>query len=410
MVITSEDLSKIKRNIRHNDAEISKLSQTRILANSMHEIVEESLNGIDAHYWGEIKQSLFKTILESKRCGISKRDIFLEILFIKTGQEEICKMASRWLIANTGESVDLNRLNTYVKQFLASHKSSAIVKIQKGVLKEEDNALALCYQWYPNAFITTLEDKVMNAWKLMSISLASIIMALVALAGWHLYESNQALMAQNKLIELARLEAVVNEKEIFQDQQGIKEIKFRDFTNKKLANQAAVKSVVTLATGVVPKLAPVTLNRGQKTERQLPEFMVYKAFDIEKLRKVLIGKRSKLAEPIYFESIIETAKAHDIDPRFLFAIAGQEQGLVDTNGEYALKMANNPFNVYGSWKRYNTNIKDSSEIACNTIVKRIGKWPGKGDPIAWLNKTYAADEKWGKGVSRYYRWLCAETQ
>lgn len=245
--------------------------------------------------------------------------------------------------------------------------------------------------------------------KLSQISLASVIVALVAFAGWHFYESNQTLMAQNELIELARLEAVVNEKEIFQDQQGIKAVKFRDFTNKKIANQAAVSSVVTLATGVVPKLTTVTLNRGQKTERQLPEFMVYKAFDIEKLRNVLISKRSKLAEPIYFESIIETAKAHDIDPRFLFAIAGQEQGLVDTNGDYALKMANNPFNVYGSWKRYNTNIKDSSEIVCNTIVKRIGKWPGKGDPIAWLNKTYAADEKWGRGVKYYYKWLCAET-
>ena len=133
------------------------------------------------------------------------------------------------------------------------------------------------------------------------------------------------------------------------------------------------------------------------------------SFDITALQTYLSEQNSMLAKSPYFETIVDTATSHDIDPRLLFAIAGQEQSLVKQTHKNASKIANNPFNVYGSWQKYNTNIADSSQVVCNTIVKRLSTKPNDADPLIWLNKTYAEDQNWHKGVRKYYNTLRLKT-
>ena len=137
----------------------------------------------------------------------------------------------------------------------------------------------------------------------------------------------------------------------------------------------------------------------------IPEAMALKPYDVGKLRAELVEKNSLLAEEPYFTEIITTAEAFGVDPRFVFAITAQEQGYVKRTNKNAEKIANNPYNVFGSWVHYNTNIGDSSAIVCRTILKRMDKWSGIGDPVVWLNKTYAADMKWNKGVKSHYEKL-----
>lgn len=128
----------------------------------------------------------------------------------------------------------------------------------------------------------------------------------------------------------------------------------------------------------------------------------YKKIDQSALSTWLAKKNSMLAEEPYFSSIMAAAKEYDINPLLMFAITGQEQSFVPKSNPYALRIANNPFNVYGSWKDFNTNIMDTSRIAARTIVHLSEDCPPNEDPIKWLNEKYAEDPNWHIGVSQIF--------
>ena len=146
---------------------------------------------------------------------------------------------------------------------------------------------------------------------------------------------------------------------------------------------------------------PVQLaNHQEKIEHNLPTHLCYKRIDKEALRNWLHQKNSLLSEEPYFSSIMNTAKSYNINPLLLFAIAGQEQGYVPRSNTYAKLMANNPFNVFVSWKKYNTHIDDSAAIVARTLINLSKDCPKDEDALKWINKKYADDPNWHKGVSQ----------
>jgi hypothetical protein len=124
--------------------------------------------------------------------------------------------------------------------------------------------------------------------------------------------------------------------------------------------------------------------------------------DTSVLRKWLANKNSLLADEPYFSAIINAGKANDVNPLLLFAITGQEQSFVPRNQKNAARIANNPFNVYGSWIQYNTNINDSADIAAKTIVAIGRRRPTAIDEIQWVNRKYAHDKNWWAGVRKIF--------
>jgi hypothetical protein len=64
----------------------------------------------------------------------------------------------------------------------------------------------------------------------------------------------------------------------------------------------------------------------------------------------------------------------------------------------ALEIANNPFNVFHSWKEYNTTITQSARIAARTVVNSSKNRPDGIDPFTWINRRYAEDQLWADGV------------
>jgi hypothetical protein len=137
----------------------------------------------------------------------------------------------------------------------------------------------------------------------------------------------------------------------------------------------------------------------------MPSDLRYHDFDVDAVKSYLAGRDSLLAEEPYFSAIVASAKAHDVHPLLLFAIAGQEQGFVPKSHKYATRIANNPFNVFHSWERFNTNIAESSDIAARTIARQGSKRPEGFDPFEWLNQTYAEDPNWSGGVRRIFEKL-----
>jgi putative ABC transport system permease protein len=120
------------------------------------------------------------------------------------------------------------------------------------------------------------------------------------------------------------------------------------------------------------------------------------------VRAYLNSYNSMLAESPYFEIVIDVGMEKNVDPRLLFSIVGQEQSFVRKGSVSARRIINNPYNVYVSWKDYNTNLRDSTEIAANTIRNIMAEAPFELHPVKALNQVYAEDPRWWIGVDYFY--------
>ncbi|MFC4809541.1 hypothetical protein [Paenibacillus sp. GCM10023250] len=153
----------------------------------------------------------------------------------------------------------------------------------------------------------------------------------------------------------------------------------------------------------VPAPAPSVV----KQKNALPAELRYAEVDRERLVRYLRSKSSLLAEEPYLNAILHAAKEHDIHPLLLFAITGQEQAFVPKSAKDAAKIANNPFNVFYSWKAFNTTIADSARIAGNTINRLSFDRPEGVDAVTWINREYAEDPHWSKGVNSIFSAMLA---
>jgi len=139
-----------------------------------------------------------------------------------------------------------------------------------------------------------------------------------------------------------------------------------------------------------------------KINLHVPEFMQYKEINQANLKAYLEKRNSVLSLDNYLNPIIESSREFNLNPLVLLAIAGHEQGFVPKDHPQAELIANNPFNVFQSWERYNTNIVDSSQIAARTVVNLLKDREPGVDPFRWINRKYAQDENWYKGVKSIY--------
>lgn len=137
----------------------------------------------------------------------------------------------------------------------------------------------------------------------------------------------------------------------------------------------------------------------------LPDNLLYHPIDTQRLQAYLTTKNSLLAQEPYFSTIIKVSEEFNLNPLLLFAITGQEQAFVPRSHPQAKVMANNPYNVFHSWKQYNTDINDSSRIAARTVINLSKNRPRDTNPFQWINRKYAQDQNWWKGVSRIYQQL-----
>lgn len=133
----------------------------------------------------------------------------------------------------------------------------------------------------------------------------------------------------------------------------------------------------------------------------LEENLRYKEYDREKIIAYLKEKDSMLIEKDYLNQLTQISKDFDINPLLLLSIIGQEQAFVPKTHKDAQKIINNPFNVYNSWLTYNTDFTSSCIIAAKTIVTSSQDRPEEVDPIEWINRIYAEDETWHKGVTYF---------
>jgi len=139
----------------------------------------------------------------------------------------------------------------------------------------------------------------------------------------------------------------------------------------------------------------------------IPGVYLYRTGNEQALREYLVSKNSYLVNEPYFTEIVSKARKFNLNPCLLFAITGREQSFVPKNHKFAGKISNNPFNVFGSWEKYNTTISDSSEIVCRTIINLSKCRPRDVDFLKWINTQngkggYAEDVEWYKDVRFFF--------
>jgi hypothetical protein len=135
----------------------------------------------------------------------------------------------------------------------------------------------------------------------------------------------------------------------------------------------------------------------------LPDYLMYKNVHTTNLKDFLKSRNSLLAEEPYFSTILSVSKDFNLNPLVMFAITGQEQSFVPKNNKNAYKIANNPFNVFNSWRKYNTNIEDASTIAARTLVNLSKNKPEDIDAFTWINRKYSQDQNWSKAVRSIFK-------
>ncbi len=342
---------KIKPVLKHTDVLLlkeyigKKYSQTdnraAILANAVHRIIDGQLPGFAEKSRAELRINILKKAVLKNHYTIGADEVFRACLVPGNNDEHYLKLLTTWV--NLQQSVPVAQ-ETLVNFINSIHRQS------EDLLEHYDLDLV----------IDRLEELETTSVQPLPVF-------------WSKLHRNKIPLAIAALVLLISLIGNI------------------------LCNTLSPFSGSTLTVG---NPGPNQVQQYSGIPNQLPAHLKYRPINETGLKDFLTKKNSLLAETPYFSAIIQAAEEFNVNPLLLFAIAGHEQAFVAKTHKDARKIANNPFNVYHSWREYNTDIRDSARIAARTVVNSSNDRPESVDPIIWINNKYAEDKNWWKGVSQ----------
>ncbi|HAZ37641.1 MAG TPA: hypothetical protein DEF85_08505 [Clostridiaceae bacterium] len=372
-IISSKNINDIRQYIGEKYPEMPSSKRSNILANSIKSILTKNIPSISGIDKGKVSFEVIKRAVLKSSFSINAYEIFENCLpFFTNGNEEYINCINRWINSHQKNAVTKEQLQNFMTgndKNIPDKESDN--KVDAGLC--EDEIVTGCYD--DGISTATLQDEIVctpkEGFKFTNT--------------FKMFYPN----AQYKKVSITVLIMIGMLTATF----SIHNIA----TNKKFNMQVSNP----LSAGKQEMYSEVYGNK-------LPPELRYVAIDKSKLKKWLIKKDSILSEEPYISAITETAKQFDINPLLLFAITGQEQAYVPKSDKNSKNIANNPFNVYGSWEEYNTDIYDSSRIASMTIIDISKDRPPDADPIQWINKKYAEDANWYIGVTSIFNQLSRE--
>ncbi|MBM7563336.1 glucosaminidase domain-containing protein [Paenibacillus sacheonensis] len=361
-VLTRAEIHKIRHYVQHKHADLPKERRAEILADAMQRIVLRQLPELPLELKQQVMRALLRDVVAARGMPVSKSHIFEACMKLDAVRPEVLTPLHKWAEKVLEADIDLRLFREAV---------------------EEGRRIAVA----PGLGV--------SAWDALIGAVGSREGAGREGRSWRM-TSNRA---KRHPVKQRRLSIAV------------------------YLGMSLVLSGATLIYGwqlLHPKpaanvpLAPTTIQRPMpvpslmKQKNALPEQLRFVEVDRSRLVRYLRVKSSLLAEEPYLSAIIKAAKEHDIHPLLLFAITGQEQGFVPRTAKNARKIANNPFNVFYSWKAFNTNIDESARIAGNTINRLSFERPAGVDAVQWINREYAEDVNWSTGVNSILKSMAAQ--
>jgi putative ABC transport system permease protein len=366
-IITVTTVNELRDFIRAKYADKSSEYKAKLFAGSIHSLLDKALDGLSLSIKKTLKTYLIKEKLVKTFTELSLYDILCTYTKFIRQKNDTADDVSIWLERQTG--CNTKKLN--IKKIIRTLKKEDRTEDMRQNTKDNNRR---AYNIYLKRF--------------SALALSGIILVLTLASSSKNYNT-----IKNQFRGEVSVSADTNRLK--------KEVALHTGDRYREIKTMNVSSAYIEKLEHLPKNKEI-LTSYLKNEH-LPKQLRYQDVDIKELRAFLKSRKSILSNEPYFSTIITTALEYDLNPMLLFAIAGQEQSLVPETGKNAEKIANNPFNVHYSWIRYNTNIVDSTQIAANTIIKLAKGCPEDVDPIKWINRLYAEDQEWWKGVHGYLR-------
>lgn len=462
-LIDVHDISKLRNYIDIKFNTYSKAEKAKILSRSIHSILDRSMEEFDVEYREKIKVDVIKNTLLKDSGQICHKDILNTCMSLDIKEDRFIDNLQYWIVNQANLDMPKNNIKKLLYGYtddvitdlsmpqtpsiLAAETPNSNLPIyntdlRKPVLpaKQQINPLIMSEYFKIELFIKKyfLEEfnKLKRKYFMMrsiyfelksyisaskkiqlnkyspnssllgsinkskhSFALINILAFLIPLSTLYFYFNNFALNSDNLSPNTIKTNASgISQKSFFFDNA----FSLNEPNKLPLSNEltdvidAKKSSRPTTPAPIANDNISVSQNPG------VPKEFLYIDIDCNKTVNFLKSRNSILVEYNYLSNIILAAKENDINPYLLLAIAGQEQAFVPRSYENAQKIANNPFNIYRSWKEYNTDILDSSRIVCKTIINLLSDRPQGEDPFVWLNRLYAEDKNWWIGVKSLY--------
>ncbi len=340
-------------------------SQAMVFANAIHQILDRELSNFQYHIRQIIKRNLLQDLFSKEHFLLTAKDVFDGILDANTLLVQGFSAVTTWLS---------NRLNNVPKELLIQALDDHLNDYQKS-FQNPNNFSEQIHSSQDVHPVSSSELQNHDYSKVPSINIRSSISILIS------------------YIQLAGIAAFIGfVLWIFTSGQGSSWMAKAD---------EFVSGQIALIARPVDNGATINTESNSESVELLtvpPLDIQYKTVNPLLLAEWLTRRESYLAKKSYIDAILLAAKENDVNPLVLVAIAGQEQGFVPINHPQAGKIANNPFNVFGSWQGYNTTISDSAHIAARTVNRLSKNCPKDVDPLLWINRSYAEDPNWWRGV------------
>ncbi|RXZ81843.1 hypothetical protein EBB07_12555 [Paenibacillaceae bacterium] len=374
VILTPGELSNIRNYVRHKYAGLPAERHAEIVADAVQRIIVRQLPVLDEPLKKDVTAALIRSVALKQQRPVHTEDILLACLHAGRGDERSLAVVHGWLNERLQTALPLQQFTE-----LADRHSSVL-----GQAPAEGETSPLWRELLPMASAWTAGQAVPSVWQQRQRRTLAAVIPLFR-PRRRLWQSVGYAGLSVLLVVVAWLYTVST-------------------APSAITEPGAPPAYVQLVRGMMPDWThPVQIAEAEKLpDNALPADLQYKAVDDDKVKEYLALRSSLLAEPPYYDAITSAAKAYNIHPLLLFAITGQEQGFVSKSHPDAAQIANNPFNVFHSWKDYNTTIDDSAEIAAKTVLRWSEDRPDHIPAIQWVNRKYAEDPKWSEGVQSIF--------
>ncbi|MHB8074518.1 hypothetical protein [Desulfosporosinus fructosivorans] len=373
-VLQSNQIISFRNYIQRKYPTSSIEQRSIILADSIDKVIDKYIQDFNKRIRDQVKVEVLRRAVITDNYNIYGSDIFRACLFIKDTGENFNAALINWLNNKCCSPIEEKHIDLLLIKVANSYNEYFNYELEyiidKSIFNQEDdrriNPTIVIDTSYFRGFLVErfranydyLKGKIIRDYILYQVLVASLMLTAI-------FNSNQVVRQINSVTG-------INPQMIFAG------LQYKEKNDEVVPTQVNTQQ--------------------QDNKEQLMYKLQYRQVDEKSLIQFLSRKGSILCEEPYYSSIIQASHEYDIDPLLLFAITGQEQSFVPKNAKNARMIANNPFNVYGSWQAYNTNILDSSRIAANLVATLRKDRPLSIDPIVWINTKYAEDKTWHVGV------------
>lgn len=359
-IISSQYVQVLQQTLKKEHPDLTSFQRAQLFAQTLHRILDDALAPFDSHLQKHLKYALLKQTLYKDGFSINAFDIF-----------------NAYAQLDKTETDTINHLVTWINDYLQHPLSLENVSALTTSFKQQTEAQYLADPSIDTDFIASPSTTIDHPSNFFLDILSYFV----------------AFLTDRRMYLLLGL--------LFFMSIGLSSLYIS--THIREGRQASISKLIDTDIQL-----PISLDLAMSANYMQPALQ-YHNFDKKALQSWLEEKNSLLATEPYFSTIIETAETFNINPLLLFSITGQEQNFVPKTHNRAVEIANNPFNLFGSWESYNTSIKESARIVSRTLINLGKDCPEDEDQIKWINKAYAADPNWHLGVTYFFNELQTAT-